>query len=93
MRKATAVAATRRALPATSAVYVVRPVRCPRCDGRLIDEPGASRCFMCGQIFYLAAALRLQREFELLSGVANVGTLVCVRRTAAQARNTHATAE
>lgn len=46
-----------------------RPIMCPRCSGTLIQEPGASRCRLCGRIFRLIGDERAQREFERASGL------------------------
>lgn len=43
--------------------------RCPRCSGVCDREPGASRCRLCGRVFYVKGAGAQQAEFERVSGL------------------------
>lgn len=43
--------------------------RCPRCSGVCDREPGASRCRLCGRIWYIKSALEAQADFERVSGM------------------------
>ena len=58
-----------------------RPNACPRCSGRIADEPGAVRCVICGRIWYLSGMGVEQREFEQRSGMSSPLGILRIRRT------------
>jgi hypothetical protein len=62
-----------KARPFDQLLSLVRPNKCTRCNGALIDEPQASRCIMCGHIFYLMGVDGAQGEFERRSGLTSSG--------------------
>lgn len=42
---------------------------CPCCGGKMVQEPGASRCLMCARVFYVLFELAAQESFERASGL------------------------
>jgi len=55
--------------PAEFALLTERPMTCARCGSSLAQEPFASRCMMCGQIYYLIGVDGVQTKFERSSGL------------------------
>lgn len=60
---------------------LTRPAACPRCEGKLADEPGAVRCVNCGWIGYLDGLVLAQQTFEQRSGMMSALSARVDRRT------------
>lgn len=77
-----------RSLPPATNRILFHTDTCPRCSGSCLQEAGASRCRLCGRVYYIAPLLADQRRYEEKSGLVRIGGFTIVNSGQERGRQT-----